>query len=901
MVGFIFGSNTNETPETLLRKRKVAEALAIKAGSAPKNVGEGLSAIGNALLYRSLMNKVDAGDAAGRKSADTDASFLFSGMGGPSGSTDTAIPSPSGSDVSIAPSKPINMDGNGVFNDFIDTVKQNGVKNPYALAAIAATGKAESGFSPENVNRTWSDPSESGQPGMAGGIMSWRGPRYKALEATGDLSPAGQAKFFVQEDPQLIASLNNAKSVEEAQGLMNRAWAFKGYDRPGGEAAHRMGLASGFLPMFQGQGGQQVASLDPSAGLPDSSAQTAYQDPKVTTDFRPPMPAAPDAQAAIAAAAPGLGQVDPSQYNTPLSTADEHHFQQWIKKQGREKDLNDYDLRGAWAGQVEQSENGHFPDTFKKPNHPTFSDESQYSNGETKGGKWVEGQNGKWTFEASDFNLKTHSKEDLERYFKEREPGNSVIFPENQNIPASPMPQSNPAVAAALASPQAAQQSALPPLPSSDIGQTPNVAVAPPLPVQQSNPLVAQALAGPQQQTQQQGDGYFPAPPSTPGQTGPSIQQIGRVLQNPYATEEQRAVAQALLKQKMDEQNPDTQINRSLKQAQLDALKAKPLKQWQKLTDTLLFNPETGETKDITGTPPGQAPKFRYQGNSVEAQSLNGLMDTGALTADQAQQLGAGKTITGPNGEIIFMTPQGVFGKPADGGPAQPMSAPQSAPSADGIDLFGDAGNSGAPAVPATPVQAGPSAAAPAIPPTTEAAQEQRPGMIPLTANKPAKPLSENERKNQSLFSVIKPELKVVEDNFDALSNWKNQAASKVPFSEFVTTPEYQKAANSLQTIVSSYLYSVSGATATPDEVKKQTDILTPRPGESKESIESKKKRVRTMVNAVAASGGLPPLSEPAVIEPPSDDLKDMPVPDGMDENTWKFVPPEDRKLWQKK
>jgi hypothetical protein len=107
--------------------------------------------------------------------------------------------------------------------------------------------------------------------------------------------------------------------------------------------------------------------------------------------------------------------------------------------------------------------------------------------------------------------------------------------------------------------------------------------------------------------------------------------------------------------------------------------------------------------------------------------------------------------------------------------------------------------------------------------------------------------------------------------------------------------------ANSLQTIVSSYLYSVSGATATPEEVRKQTDILTPRPGESKDSIENKKKRVRTMVNAVAQAGSLPPMEEPAAAPPPPEDLSSMPVPDGMDANVWKFVPPEDRKLWLKK
>ncbi|TIO88309.1 MAG: hypothetical protein E5X92_29065, partial [Mesorhizobium sp.] len=57
------------------------------------------------------------------------------------------------------------------------------------------------------------------------------------------------------------------------------------------------------------------------------------------------------------------------------------------------------------------------------------------------------------------------------------------------------------------------------------------------------------------------------------------------------------------------------------------------------------------------------AGQFRFTGSSVEAQALNGLMDVGpekgGLTVEQAQQLAAGKTITGPNGEMLFLTPQG--------------------------------------------------------------------------------------------------------------------------------------------------------------------------------------------------------------------------------------------------
>lgn len=178
------------------------------------------------------------------------------------------------------------------YQPFINTVKAGGLTNPYALAAVAATGKAESGWSAANANRTWSDPSESGQPGTAGGIMSWRGPRYQALAATGDLSPEGQARFFLQENPQLIQRLQGSRSLEDAQQMMNDAWAFAGYDRPGGESARRLAYAKGYLPMFQE--GTQVASLDPTSGMNAASAIEAvapasgYVDPGVSSQAQTP-------------------------------------------------------------------------------------------------------------------------------------------------------------------------------------------------------------------------------------------------------------------------------------------------------------------------------------------------------------------------------------------------------------------------------------------------------------------------------------------------------------------------------------------------------------------------------------------------------------------------------------
>lgn len=128
----------------------------------------------------------------------------------------------------------------------------------------------------------------------------------------------------------------------------------------------------------------------------------------------------------------GDGSVVPNmtdRYNTPLSAQDETAFQDWVKQTGRAQDLYDYDLRGAWKAGDHPAANGHLPDTYKKPNHPTFSDESQYSGKDGfVGGHWA--QAGKrWSYEPSDTVLQMHGADRLHAYFKQVEPDSTLIMP----------------------------------------------------------------------------------------------------------------------------------------------------------------------------------------------------------------------------------------------------------------------------------------------------------------------------------------------------------------------------------------------------------------------------------------------------------------------------------------
>jgi hypothetical protein len=85
-----------------------------------------------------------------------------------------------------------------------------------------------------------------------------------------------------------------------------------------------------------------------------------------------------------------LAPEDP--YSTPLSLHDEAAYQMW-KMQNAPRDSGaDYDLRGAYLANMQRDpDNGHMGDRFKKPNHPTFSDQSQYAVGDqaSRAGHWI--------------------------------------------------------------------------------------------------------------------------------------------------------------------------------------------------------------------------------------------------------------------------------------------------------------------------------------------------------------------------------------------------------------------------------------------------------------------------------------------------------------------------------
>mgnify|MGYP000898513787 CR=1 FL=1 len=130
-----------------------------------------------------------------------------------------------------------------------------------------------------------------------------------------------------------------------------------------------------------------------------------------------------------------LPKARPTMMNTKLEDADEQDFQQWKAANSPDDSGYDYDLRGAYladkAGQLPKKDGrGHGTDWFKKPWHPTYSDQSHIKDpGGLAGGKWSQDEQGRTVFTAGPANLAYNTPADLMQYFEQREP-NAVL-----NIP----------------------------------------------------------------------------------------------------------------------------------------------------------------------------------------------------------------------------------------------------------------------------------------------------------------------------------------------------------------------------------------------------------------------------------------------------------------------------------
>ncbi len=286
-LSFSFDANKGETPQSIQRKREMAEAMMGRAIRPAKDLGEGLAAVGQALIYRKMMGDVDKGEAAGRERAQSTLKGLFG-----SGSTaDAGAQAPTTADYADTRVKT-------AFGDNADTIKQGLVDrgmSPQVADAFVMNFQDESGLNP-GINEK--NPIVPGSRGGFG-LSQWTGPRRKALEAYAAERGAPLDSVDTQLD-FLMTELNGPEAAayqkiqaapdtgSAAAAIVNnflrpaeshRAAREARYLRSAGAAPAEMTGADVPRPLVGGRefpaemSGAQVASLDPSIGLESDLVQ----------------------------------------------------------------------------------------------------------------------------------------------------------------------------------------------------------------------------------------------------------------------------------------------------------------------------------------------------------------------------------------------------------------------------------------------------------------------------------------------------------------------------------------------------------------------------------------------------------------------------------------------------
>lgn len=142
-MAFISGGNTGETPESIKRKRAIADALlgGMAGGrQAPRNIGEGLASfggdIGKALIAKRLMRNADSAEKSGREGAGASFSQIMAGLF--PGQAPAAAPM--AQPAAVAPGQPPAQPGGSTFARMIQAESGG---DPNAVSPKGATGIAQ--------------------------------------------------------------------------------------------------------------------------------------------------------------------------------------------------------------------------------------------------------------------------------------------------------------------------------------------------------------------------------------------------------------------------------------------------------------------------------------------------------------------------------------------------------------------------------------------------------------------------------------------------------------------------------------------------------------------------------------------------------------------------------------
>jgi hypothetical protein len=261
MAGFIFGGNSGMSYEQLQRQREVAAALAARGPGAPKNIGEGLSAVGNALAIRGMTKRADEAETALRGDFDQKWQGIFGGAGQPA---PTGMPPRGSGRVGTM------SEGEAIADDSIAALMRLGLTErglPQHVAdGFVMNAADESGF------RTDINEINPLVPGSRGGygLMQWTGPRRVALEQEAARRGVDPSDINLQLDT-IVSELQGpearaGQSILSTKDAPSAATAIvSDYLRPAPQNLQRR------VAEYGGGGGYDIQALAEVAGSPMAS------------------------------------------------------------------------------------------------------------------------------------------------------------------------------------------------------------------------------------------------------------------------------------------------------------------------------------------------------------------------------------------------------------------------------------------------------------------------------------------------------------------------------------------------------------------------------------------------------------------------------------------------------
>lgn len=278
-LSFAFDPEQGETPESLKRKRLMAQALAQGVRPA-SNVGEGLATLGNAIAYRMMMNEIAAGETAGRSSAAQTLASLFDFPDAPKASSVAKALIGKKDDPNVGSTIDFARAGkDGVGDDYfaaIRTAESGGndrAKNPRS----SATGRYQF------IESTWSNlaqkypdlgltPDGRTDPAQQErAIRAFTRDNAQALSAAGIPVDGGSlyaAHFLGADGAKQVLSADPSASVASIVGdRVVRANPFLS-SMSVADFQRWASRKGGGAPVQNRAPANQVASLDPSSGLP---------------------------------------------------------------------------------------------------------------------------------------------------------------------------------------------------------------------------------------------------------------------------------------------------------------------------------------------------------------------------------------------------------------------------------------------------------------------------------------------------------------------------------------------------------------------------------------------------------------------------------------------------------